>query len=117
MTTQDLHWEPKPRSPEPSARRSAPGLSTVYCTLAILADRKVLHCFHRDAEMAYRLRARSRPITWCAGAVDRSGNIAVANRSRLIHHQLSTRSPSSSAADQGVVSSSPYHATLAAPHG
>jgi Fe2+ or Zn2+ uptake regulation protein len=59
VTTQDLHWELKQRSRARSAGRAAPGLSTVYPILAILADRNVVHCFHRGHP-----RATMRPDRW-----------------------------------------------------
>jgi Fur family ferric uptake transcriptional regulator len=72
VTAQDLHWELKLRSRESSARRTAPGLSTVYRILAILADRKVVHCFYRDGQTAYRLctpRRHDHLLCRCCGRV------------------------------------------------
>ena len=60
VTAQDLHWELKLRSRESSARGSAPGLTTVYRILAVLAERHVVHCFPGDGQTAYRLCAPSR---------------------------------------------------------
>jgi Fur family transcriptional regulator, ferric uptake regulator len=72
VTAQDLHWELKLRSREPSAPQTAPGLSTIYRILAILADQNVVHCFHRDGQTAYRLCAPRRHdhlLCRCCGRV------------------------------------------------
>jgi Fur family transcriptional regulator, ferric uptake regulator len=72
VTAQDLHWELKLGSRAASARRSAPGLSTVYRILAILADHQLVHCFARDGQTAYRLCAPHRHdhlLCRCCGRV------------------------------------------------
>jgi Fur family ferric uptake transcriptional regulator len=72
VTAQDLHWELKLRSREPSARQTAPGLSTIYRILAILASHNVVHCFHRDGQTAYRLcapRCHDHLLCRCCGRV------------------------------------------------
>jgi len=66
VTAQDLHWELKLGTRAASARRRAPGLSTVYRILALLADHKLVHCFARDGQTAYRLCAPGRhDHLWC----------------------------------------------------
>jgi Fur family transcriptional regulator, ferric uptake regulator len=72
VTAQDLHWELKLGSRAASARRRAPGLSTVYRILAILADHQLVHCFARDGQTAYRLCAPHRHdhlLCRCCGRV------------------------------------------------
>lgn len=60
VTAQDLHWELKLRSRQPSAAGSAPGLTTVYRILAVLVERNVVHCFAGHGHTAYRLCAPGR---------------------------------------------------------
>jgi Fur family ferric uptake transcriptional regulator len=72
VTAQDLHWELKLGSRAASARGRAPGLSTVYRILVILADHKLVHCFPRDGQTAYRLCAPRRHdhlLCRCCGRV------------------------------------------------
>lgn len=72
VTAQDLHWELKLRSRESSAAGSAPGLTTVYRILAVLAQRNVVHCFAGDGQTAYRLCAPGRHdhlLCRCCGRV------------------------------------------------
>jgi Fur family transcriptional regulator, ferric uptake regulator len=72
VTAQELHWELKLDSRAASTRHHAAGLSTVYRILAILAERNLVHCFHRDGQTAYRLCAASRHdhlLCRCCGRV------------------------------------------------
>lgn len=83
VTAQDLHWELKLRSREWSAADSAPGLTTVYRILAVLAQRNVVHCFAGDGQTAYRLCAPDRHdhlVCQCCGRVQEypGGRIAPA---------------------------------------
>jgi len=72
VTAQDLHGELKLDNHAALARRRAPGLTTVYRILAILADHKLVHCFARDGQTAYRLCAPYRHdhlVCRCCGRV------------------------------------------------
>ena len=72
VTAQDLHWELKLRCRASSAARAAPGLTTVYRIVAMLAARNLVHCFYRDGQMAYRLCAPRRHdhlVCRCCGRV------------------------------------------------
>jgi Fur family ferric uptake transcriptional regulator len=72
VTAQELHWELKLDHHTALPRHSAPGLSTVYRILAILADHELVHCFSRDGQTAYRLCAPHRHdhlVCRCCGRV------------------------------------------------
>jgi Fur family ferric uptake transcriptional regulator len=72
VTAQELHWELKLDHHAALPRHSAPGLSTVYRILATLADHKLVHCFSRDGQTAYRLCAPHRHdhlVCRCCGRV------------------------------------------------
>jgi Fe2+ or Zn2+ uptake regulation protein len=72
VTAQELHWELKLDHHTALPRHSAPGLSTVYRILAILADHELVHCFSRDGQTAYRLCAPDRHdhlVCRCCGRV------------------------------------------------
>jgi Fur family transcriptional regulator, ferric uptake regulator len=72
VTAQDLRWELKLRCRASSAARAAPGLTTVYRILALLAARNLVHRFYRDGQTAYRLcppRRHDHLLCRCCGRV------------------------------------------------
>lgn len=74
VTAQDLHWELGTQLRLGGSGGKVPGLTTVYRVLAVLAERDVLHCFHRDGgtTTTYRLCRPARHdhlVCRCCGRV------------------------------------------------
>lgn len=74
VTAQDLHWELGTQLRLGGSGSKIPGLTTVYRVLAVLAERGVLHCFHRDGgtTTTYRLCRPARHhhlVCRCCGQV------------------------------------------------
>lgn len=74
VTAQDLHWELGTHLRLGGSGGKVPGLTTVYRVLAMLTERDVLHCFHRDGGITttYRLCEPARHdhlVCRCCGRV------------------------------------------------